>query len=173
MYCLNLRYLEAGLRFLQDLVEIGTPRLPLVLRDDLQTCGEKLSCTFPHDVARVTQWDENLVEDKSYMSLEVCRAVASEFLQDENPSMSTLLRLLLRFVRLKQPYSGLDLHDHEEVSKGSAAYLRDMTQCLGRSEHDIDVRIWEKSLDIVVQPEKICLGINLSFNLHEMVFKGS
>src|ERR1700730_16095142 len=94
--------------------------------------------------------------------MKVDGTVPGEFLQNEHASIPT--RLLL--VSLKQADGGRDFVVHEMLPKSRTAYLSYLSEGLGSSEHDVEVAIWQKRLDIVVEAEKVLFKFDSLFSVH-------
>src|SRR5882757_6274834 len=94
--------------------------------------------------------------------------VSGQCLQNEHAGIAT--RLL--FVSLQQANGSRYFVVHEMFPKCCATDLGYLSESLGSSEHDVEIVIRQKRLDIIVEAEKILFEFNCLFSIHikEMVW---
>ena len=164
----GLSLLEAHLRVLEDLEEERTiARIPFALRDDFQACRQKLRRPLAHNEALIPQRYQNVVEDHADVGVEVVRGIARQFLQDKHASVPRGLWLLW----LHQVHRRRHLLLHEALPEGGPADLSNLAEGFRRLEHEVEVMVREEVLDVVVEAEKVPLGLDgfLSVDVQEVI----
>lgn len=138
---------------------MSRPSLSFPLSNDLETCGKKLSCTLSDNHAWVSNGHKDFVKDEVDVRMKVDRAVSGELFQDKHTGVPAGLLL----VPLQQANGSRNFIVHEMLSKSCATNLRDLSECLGGSKHDVEVTVRQKRLDIIVEAEKIVLELDRLF----------